>query len=370
MYGANLALYNLMLDMRERHGVIPSVLAPGEGDFTTKCREKGFEVFSSKFYEWTVSFRLRSKIKGLAKYILNHALCYRKILRLFSDKHFSIIHTNSSVTDIGSFLAQRFKFHHVWHVREFGLKDYDMKYFLPMSSVRREYSRSDAVIAISRSIYNSLVNERRICQADNTRIIYNGLRVPAPYQKRQPSSTIHFCLVGLIYPSKNQLTAIRACAKLKARTDKFMLHIVGSGGGKYMQMLTNEIASCGLEEHVKLWGYRSDVDDILHDMDVGLMLSNCEAFGRVTVEYMLNYMPVIGVDSGATPEIVIDGETGCICPLNDTDKLAELMHRFITNPELLHSMGNKGREHALSHFSLERNTDAIYSLYQEILSTR
>ena len=42
MYGANLALYNLILDVRERHGVIPSVLAPGEGDFTRMCREKRY----------------------------------------------------------------------------------------------------------------------------------------------------------------------------------------------------------------------------------------------------------------------------------------------------------------------------------------
>ena len=177
-------------------------------------------------------------------------------------------------------------------------------------------------------------------------------------------------MTGLIYPGKNQLTAIHACAKLKALTDKFMLHIIGSGGDNYMQELKREIASCGLDEHVKFWGYRSDVDDILHTMDVGLMLSNCEAFGRVTVEYMLHYMPVIGVDSGATPEIVLDGETGYICPLNDADRIAESMYSFITNPELLHSMGSKGRERAVTHFSLERNTDEIYSLYQEILSTR
>ena len=31
-------------------------------------------------------------------------------------------------------------------------------------------------------------------------------------------------------------------------------------------------------------------------------------------------------------------------------------------------MGNKGRERAVKNFSLERNTDEIYALYQEILS--
>ena len=370
LYGANLALYNLMLDMRERHGVIPSVLAPGEGDFSEICRKNGIEVFCSKFYQWITALNLKALAKTTVKHIINRTILYRKIIRNFKDKHFDIIHTNSSATDIGSILAHRFMLPHVWHVREFGIKHYNCDYFLPMSCVRQKYSQSEAVIAISQPIYDSLVNERRICPPENTRVIYDGLRVPEPYQKRQPSDTIHFCMTGLIYPGKNQLTAIHACAKLKALTDKFMLHIIGSGGDNYMQELKREIASCGLDEHVKFWGYRSDVDDILHTMDVGLMLSNCEAFGRVTVEYMLHYMPVIGVDSGATPEIVLDGETGYICPLNDADRIAESMYSFITNPELLHSMGSKGRERAVTHFSLERNTDEIYSLYQEILSTR
>ncbi|MBQ6666117.1 MAG: glycosyltransferase family 4 protein, partial [Synergistaceae bacterium] len=77
--------------------------------------------------------------------------------------------------------------------------------------------------------------------------------------------------------------------------------------------------------------------------------------------------PVIGVNTGATPEIIIDGETGIICPLDDAAKLAELMLRFITNRELIYSMGQSAREHAVKNFSLERNTDTIYSLYQEFL---
>ena len=79
---------------------------------------------------------------------------------------------------------------------------------------------------------------------------------------------------------------------------------------------------------------------------------------------------LFGVNTGATPEIVIDGETGFLCGLNDTDRLAELMHKFITHPELIQVMGTKGREHAVKYFSLERNTDEIYALYQEILSRK
>ena len=114
---------------------------------------------------------------------------------------------------------------------------------------------------------------------------------------------------------------------------------------------------------------QNNINQILRNMDVGLMLSKREAFGRVTVEYMLNYMPVIGVNTGATPEI-IDNESGFICELDDSEKLADLMQKFITNPELLAKIGSKARERAINNFSLEHNTDEIYKLYQEILKRK
>ncbi|MBQ7221580.1 MAG: glycosyltransferase family 4 protein, partial [Synergistaceae bacterium] len=366
--GANLALYNLMLDMRERHGVIPSVLIPGREDFFEMCHESGIETFCTRFYDLTCSTNFRSKFKGFAKYLLNR-ICYPRVFSILKDANFDIVHTNSSVTDVGSLISERHSFPHVWHLREFGIDDFHLDYYVSYSWMKSRYAKADAIITISDSVYNSFVNERKLCQADKTRMIYDGLRIPEPYTKTYMNTGIlNFCISGMVSPAKNQVMAIKACSKLKASTDKFMLHIVGTGKEKYKLELQKLIASCGLDEHVKFWGWRDDVNNILKTMDVGLMLSRCEGFGRVTVEYMLNYMPVIGVDTGATPEIVVDGETGYICHLNDTDKLAELMHRFITNPELIQAMGNKGRERAEQNYSLERNTDEIYALYQEILS--
>ena len=98
------------------------------------------------------------------------------------------------------------------------------------------------------------------------------------------------------------------------------------------------------------------------------MLSKFEGFGRVTVEYMLNYMPVIGVDTGATPELVHHEDTGYICRFNDSDALAEYMYKFIAEPSLIRDMGQRARDYASSTFTVERNADEVWKVYQEILS--
>jgi glycosyltransferase involved in cell wall biosynthesis len=47
-------------------------------------------------------------------------------------------------------------------------------------------------------------------------------------------------------------------------------------------------------------------------MNIGLMCSRDEAFGRVTIEFMLHKMPVIASNSGANPELVINRINGDI----------------------------------------------------------
>ena len=365
--GASFSLCALMLDLKKRYNVEPVFFTRYDSEFTDLCRKNGIEVITQNYYAWAGENNLKSRIKLTAKKFLNRLLFVkRRILKRLDGRHFDIIHTNSSVTDMGDFISQHYSIPHVWHIRESGC----FVYHYPEEYVRTLHARAAANIMISHANYDFYVNQRKICPPENTRVIYNGVKEPAEYEKRAPNPQhIHFCMTGAAWnSSKNQMMAVKACEKLKSLTSSFTLHLVGSSDNSYGENIKRFVHAHGLDDYVKFWGYHSGVDEILKDMDVGLMLSEREGFGRVTVEYMLHYMPVIGVNSGATPEIVLDGETGFLCTLNDTDTLAELMHRFITNPELIHTMGSKGRQRAVTHFSLERNTDEIYALYQEILS--
>ena len=52
------------------------------------------------------------------------------------------------------------------------------------------------------------------------------------------------------------------------------------------------------------------------------MCSQCEAFGRVTVEAMRAGLPVCGTNSGGTPEIIDPGVNGLLSPAGDANALA------------------------------------------------
>ena len=371
--GASNSLYYLMLDMKRRHKDIEPVMLNMNhgGEMTRQCALNGIEYFTAKGDIWRVKGRgLTRRLIQHTKNIIKNILYHRKISDFIKHSHFDLVHSNTSSPLLGHEIAKRLGIPHVWHLRDYGIDDFNLHYIFPDEYVRRVFAESEAIITISRSVNEYYVNEMKLCQADKTRIIYNGVMIPETYSKKYLNEgCVNFCMTGKIVTGKNQIMAVYACEKLLMKTNKFMLHIIGQASDtRYADRIRHMIKSAGLDEHVKLWGFRTDVNDILRDMDIGLMLSKREGFGRVTAEYMMHYMPVIGVDTGATPEIVLDGETGYICRPDDADMLAELMHKFIVNPGLIREMGTKGRERAVKNFSLERNTDGIYKLYQEILT--
>ena len=249
----------------------------------------------------------------------------------------------------------------MWHLREYGFEFAAADFY-----VRRQFHKAASVIVVSRAVYDYYVNKYKFCLSDKTRIIYDGLKIPEAYVKEYNRfGNVNFCITGFVHDNKNQLMALRACEKLKASNDKFILHIIGAGDEEYISELNNIISVNNLHQNIKFRGFRYDVREILRNMDIGLTLSKREAFGRVTVEYMLNYMPVIGTNTGGTPEIIIDSENGFICALDDTEHLVELMYKFITDPKLIKLMGTNARKKAVENFSLEKNTDEIYEPRRE-----
>lgn len=368
MYGANKSLFNLIMDLKDRYNIEPCVLMMEEGDFSKLLNDNNVEVIVMNYYRWmTIGNGIKSRIKSFFKIILNR-IKYKKIIDKLKERKFDIVHTNSSITDIGSEIAMKLKVPHVWHIREYGIDDYNMYYMLPQNIIRKKYINSDRVIAISESIFNYYCDELRLCSKDNCEVVYNGLPIPEQYDKKHLKDEVfNFCICGVVTENKNQLQAIEACYILKNKgIDQFKLHIIGGQDEKYLSLLEEKIIKYDISDNVIFWGYRRDVSELLKGMDVGIMTSRKEAFGRVTIEYMLNYMPVIGADSGGTTELIEDGKNGLLYKLNDTNILAKDMEFYIKNKSSMISMGLNARSYAENNFSMKKNTDSIYHIYQSV----
>lgn len=364
MQGANLALLELVEGLKKDYGVDPVVLLPrihrnyAHHNLLLACEESGIECHSFPFYRYQSSRRFVQYVRCLSN-LLWYPLVYFK----FRSRSFDIIHSNGSVVSLGAFMSRMKKCPHVWHLREAGALHYGTR-SLPGSRYEKWlYSHGDVFIAISQALktyYSSLIPAERI------RLIYDGVCISGSCAVSQHANSIfQLCMVGLVTPPKNQLDALKALSVLVNEWHLRDVHltVIGFQEPAYYDELCAFVQKECLEGYVTFLGERNDVGDLLTCMDVGLMLSKFEAFGRVTVEYMMHGLAVIASATGANAELVDDESTGLLCELGDVRQLAAHIRRLMSDRELLVRFSSKGRERALERFSIERTVEQVYATY-------
>ncbi len=114
-----------------------------------------------------------------------------------------------------------------------------------------------------------------------------------------------------------------------------------------------------------LTGFQKDIPRMLSAMDILAFPSYRESFGNTLLEAMAMQLPVVASNSGAVPEIVIDGETGLLVPPKDADQLAKKMLALIENPSLCHQMGFAGRNRVENSFGFDIFIETLEKHYNE-----
>lgn len=360
-YGANLSLFDLVVSLRDKYNVTPIVWVRYAGTFTNKLEQENIEFFVQDFYGWmSIAQKHRDKMR-IVKEIVKNELMLRKIVPILKNMNIDVVYSNSSVIYIGAWVAKKLRCPHVWHIREFAYEHYGYIYDFPHFIVQRLYKKADQIIVISDALKSAF--EKKFSHVKTVRI-YDGIVISKLLNIRKIGNRpIEFCYVGLVSEGKNQKEVLKACKQLKdGGINEFRLNIVGDGEKNYLKELEEYVNKYGLDIQVKFWGFQSDVSKILDQMDVGIIVSRKEAFGRATVEYMESSMPVIGAEDGATAEIVKDDETGYLFQPGDIDELAELMKAFISNHIKVGLLGKKGYERVKAEFDYIDSVKKVYKI--------
>lgn len=365
MGGGNFSMLQLMLELKKNYDVEPSVLVcDGKADLKIQdyCRKYGIPYIDAHFY-W---FKEKKGIKQYAHFFVNWLLYYPIIFYKLRNLHIDLVHSNGSVIDIGVWISRIKRVKHIWHLREYGDLDFGLYPVFGKKWERYLYKGGDRFIAISKSVEKAFSD---VIQKDKIVLVYNGiLPKSSNLCSTHTNSIIQFVMVGTVQPTKNQLEALQAFRLLKKWGYEADIHFIGYLNKDYSKLLKEYVSEHSLNENVIFWGERDDVPEILSKMDVGLTLSKSEAFGRVTVEYMLQGLGVIVTDTGANGEIVTDGVSGYIYSLGDYKGLAERMRLCIENRDKLLKISERGKKEALQRFVSTKNTEAIYKIYRQVLA--
>jgi len=96
------------------------------------------------------------------------------------------------------------------------------------------------------------------------------------------------------------------------------------------------------------------------------MPSGSETFGLAALEAMACEVPVVASDIGGLPELVVNGETGFLCPLNDIDAFTERTRQLLTDDELQSTMATAALERARGTFHVDQIVPQYEALYERV----
>jgi len=135
--------------------------------------------------------------------------------------------------------------------------------------------------------------------------------------------------VGNLEAVKNHRYLLQVLAEAKQAGRAYTMDIFGEGPmRKYLQEL---IVTLGLEQQVRLRGFRPDVRDLLSGYRACVHASYSESLPLAIIEAMAAGLPVLAGDAGGVPELFDDGVEGRLWPLDDPAVAAKVLMDLMDN---------------------------------------
>ena len=174
--------------------------------------------------------------------------------------------------------------------------------------------------------------------------------------------------VGRLTTEKGHEDLITAMVAVSQQFPEALLLLVGDGPRR--AELEAQVERLGLRGHVRFLGVRSDVPEILAQLDLFALASRYESFGLAILEAMAAARPVVASRVGGIPLLVRDGETGFLVPPNSPSEMAAALCDLASKPDRARRFGLAGEERLRRTFSLETMVESVARLYEEILTAK
>lgn len=283
----------------------------------------------------------------LVQVLFSYLEAKTRLSSLIRKEEVDLIYCNTTSSCVGYWVGKRIKKPIAWHMREYGNIDQHCKYLLGNRYLYSCIRKSDYRIAISKSIRAFYIKEIGEC---SIKVFYNDVsdyyHLPA-HSIFDNTNTI-FLSCGSIIEEKGHKTVIDAIIKLHDTNHEIELWILGKKEGNYYKYLKSYVENNNANKYVKFLGYIADTNSIRKNVDVAVVASYNEAFGRVIIEGMLSGALVIGANSGGTNELIIDGENGYKFQVGEYNSLVEKIEFVICNKKNAIEVARNGRSFALS----------------------
>lgn len=173
--------------------------------------------------------------------------------------------------------------------------------------------------------------------------------------------------VGRLVPIKRLDVLLEAVALARDAGAPLRLAVVGDGEER--PAVEAQAHRLGLDDHVRVLGFRSDLTRIASGADLAVLTSDNEGTPVALIEAAAAGTPAVATRTGGVPDVVTS-ETGLLVPPGNPAAFATALARMAGDPERRRLMGARAREHVRERFSADRFLRETHNLYEALLSAR
>ncbi len=303
----------------------------------------------------------------------------RRLRALMSENRVEILHTHFLGPLLHGYFSRsagrRWRWVHTEHVRP----DLMIPEYYPRWLVRVApwlLAAADCVTAVAPGVGDYLLETARL-PGDRVRVIPNGIdveRFARPYNPLAvrmrlgiPGGAWVVGTVANFRPQKNHQMLLHAFRSvLRAEPDAWLIL---AGDGQLRSSLEALARDLGIDGRVSFLGARLDAPEVFAAMDVYCLPSLFEGMPLTLFEAMASRRPIVGSAAVGIRELVVDGSTGLLVPINDEEALARALVRVRREPDLAATLVQAAWRYVDIHARFATMLDRYCELY-DVLSGR
>lgn len=257
---------------------------------------------------------------------------------------------------------------------------------------RTAFEAADAIIAVSAGMRRDVLTAYPQVNPDRVRVVYNGIDT-AQYAPDPGTDVLDrlgidparpsVVYVGRITRQKGLPYLLRAARELPADTQLVLL-----AGAPDTPEIGAEVEELAAELRAKRSGVvwvaamlpKHEVIQVLTHATIFVCPSVYEPMGIVNLEAMACETAVVATATGGIPEVVADGETGLLVPIEqagdgsgtplDPERfvadLAARMNELLADPARIAAFGAAGRRRAVERFSWSAIAEQTLAVYESV----
>lgn len=156
---------------------------------------------------------------------------------------------------------------------------------------------------------------------------------------------------------------LQAAAEISKSIPTVQFILVGDGPVK--EEVHHLVRNLGLQHRILLPGLQEDVRPYLAAMDLFMITSEFEGLPLALLEAMSMEVPVVATAAGGIPEVIQDGESGFVVPVEDPGKVAGIAIELLQDEARRAAVGKAGRQRVMEKYSIQHMVQELEETYIE-----